>query len=396
MTAERSGEIVDKLRRYFADVFGPPSDTTIVVRAPGRVNLIGDHTDYNDGFVLPTPIHLAAYVVARARNDMQVGLFASQFGERMEYDLDGPPAVEPGSWMSYVEGVVEEIRKRGVLDAGFELFIHGDVPLGAGLSSSAALEVAVALALVDLFGLELDPLTTIRLCQRAEHRYAGVECGIMDQFVSRLGRAGTALLLDCRTLEYDLVPFSPSENGLALVIADTGVQRGLAASKYGERRVECARAAAVLREAFPNLANLRDATGEMLTQRRSAMGDVVYARARHVVEENARVLDAADALRDRAFDRFGALMNRSHESLRDLFEVSCAELDTLAYAARGVEGVLGARMTGAGFGGCTVNLVRADAVDALAKTLTDAYRRAHSRSPSIYVPRQSVQAERLA
>lgn len=390
----KTGEIVERLRSSFEEIFGS-TEGMDVVRAPGRVNLIGDHTDYNDGFVLPITIDRAAYVAARARRDDVVALYSSQFEEDIRYPLQEKPPVEARSWKSYVTGAIEELRMGSRLHTGVELFIDGDVPLGAGLSSSAALEVAVVYALDVLFDLDLDPIDSIRLCQTVEHRYAGVECGIMDQFVSRLGRADSAMLLDCRSLEYEHVRFTPAEEGLALVVADSRVTRELAASLYGERRAECRRAVSAIQESYPAVNSLRDVTPEILADRRPDMEAHVHDRARHVVDENARVLQAAEALQDGAFERFGALMYQSHASLRDRFEVSCAELDTLVSTAQQTEGVLGARMTGGGFGGSTVNLVRAGAVGALTNSLREAYLAAYGRSPEVYVLERNFQTETL-
>lgn len=397
MTREREGtrEVVRRIQTSFEDVFGT-ADGTVVVRAPGRVNLIGDHTDYNDGLVLPMTIDRAAYVSARARNDDEIALYSLHFNDEVRYPLHERPPADAGSWVSYVSGAIEELRLRGYLTGGVEILIDGDLPLGAGLSSSAALEVAVVHALDVLFGMELDAVEAARLCQTVEHRYAGVECGIMDQFVSRLGRAGSALLLDCRSLEYEHVPFDPAAAGLALVVADSRVTRGLATSKYGERRGECLRALGILRDAFPGVESLRDVTPDLLASRRSVMDARIHDRVRHVLEENARVLHAADALRTSAFNRFGELMNQSHASLRDRFDVSCAELDTLVHAAQRTDGVLGARMTGGGFGGCTVNLVRATAVNALKSALSTAYRQAHGRSPRVYVLSRNYETKILS
>lgn len=395
--SEHDDEMVRRGLTSFEEILGS-ADHVTVVRAPGRVNLIGDHTDYNDGFVLPMTIDRSACVSARARRDEEVVLYSTHFREKIRYPLHDMPISEAGSWTSYVGGVIEELRRAGGITSGVDMIVDGDIPLGAGLSSSAALNVAVAHALDVVFGLELDPIETVRLCRAVEHRYAGLECGIMDPFVSRFGRAGSALLLDCRSFEYEHIPFSPFSDSaahLSLAIVDSRVTRELATSRYGVRHAECLQAAAAVREAHPSVESLRDVTPEMLSACRSDMDDRLYRRARHVLDENARVLNAADALRDGAFDRFGALMNGSHASLRDLFEVSCPELDTLVSAAQRTEGVLGARMTGGGFGGCTVNLVRTPAVGEFEATLRKAYLTAHGRSPRLYVVSRNDRTETL-
>lgn len=367
----------------FERVFG--RRPTLAVNAPGRVNLIGDHTDYNDGFVLPVTIDRNACAVLNPRDDGLVRLRSILYNESVEYPLDSRPDVKAGSWKSYVVGVAEELRLRGMLSIGFDLLVAGNVPLGAGLSSSAALEVAVVFGLGTLFDLDLDPVEAARLCQTVEHRYAGVPCGIMDQFCSRIGRAGHALFLDCRSLEYEHVPLPLVEASLAVVIVDSRVSRELAGSEYGERRRECEAAVATLRKRNPTVGALRDASADMLEASADILDATVAKRALHVVDENARTLRACEALRARAFESFGELMNASHESLRDLFEVSSPELDLLVSEAQGCDGVLGARMTGGGFGGCTVNLVRKGAVDRLRSRLVDAYRTEFGRSPDVYV-----------
>ncbi|MEX0599992.1 MAG: galactokinase, partial [Rhodothermales bacterium] len=331
----------------------------------------------------------------RKRRDATVRLYASQFDEKMDYTLDERPTVKAGSWSSYVTGAIEEVRREAAVSGGFEMAIDGNVPLGSGLSSSAALEVSVVMALGELFGLQPDPLDTIRLCRRVEHRYAGVECGIMDQFVSRLGKANSALLLDCRSLDYEYVPIDLASSGLSLVIANTRIHRELAGSKYGERRAECRRAESAIQLVFPDVSSLRDVQPPMLERLRDALPATMYDRARHVVEENERVLAAAESLRGRNHERFGRLMQASHSSLRDLFEVSCDELDTLVEAAGKIPGVLGARMTGGGFGGCTITLVRTESVADLNQHLTGVYESVYGYRPDVFVLERNVQAGRL-
>lgn len=387
------GNVVDALLDRFQRAFD--SAARLVVRAPGRVNLIGDHTDYNDGFVLPATIDRGVYVALSPRADSLVRLRSVTFDDAIDYWIDSRPARTEASWRSYVTGAVEELRAAGYLSGGFELLVYGDVPLGAGLSSSAALEVAVVFGLSTLLELNLDPVETIRLCQTVEHRYAGVQCGIMDQFCSRLGRKNHALFLDCRSLDHEHVPLRLGEAGLALVIVDSGVSRELATSKYGERRRECEAVVQALRDAGADVSALRDVSADMLESEKHRLADSTARRALHVVDENARVLRARDALRAAAFQSFGELMNASHVSLRDLFEVSAPELDLLVAEAQSVEGVLGARMTGGGFGGCTVNLVRSDAVDCLTSHLESAYAARFGRSPEVYVLTENYETEVL-
>ena len=338
----------------FRDHFGD-STGAVVARAPGRVNLIGEHTDYNDGFVLPTIIDRDIEVVARKRSDRQVRIVAADLGERREIDLDSPIDYANSGWLPYVMGVVHELVQRGRIEVGVDVIFRGTVPRGAGLSSSAALEVATALALDTVFNLWLNPIEMARLCRDVEHRYAGVRCGIMDQFASRLGRSDHALLIDCRSLEARHVPMAL--DGHRMVIVDSGIRRELADSAYNQRRTECEEAVAILHEADASITSLRDVTPEMILGHENLLPPDLFARCRHVVSENHRVLEACERLANDDLPAFGRLMKASHLSLRNDFEVSHPALDRLVEEAHQVDGVLGARLTGAGFGGCTVNLM---------------------------------------
>lgn len=365
-----------------------------VVRAPGRVNLIGDHTDYNDGFVLPMTIDRAVYVALRRREDRSVQLLSLNYGERLSYRLDARPDVAASSWASYVTGVVEELRVRDVVSSGFDAVLYGDVPLGAGLSSSAALEVAVVVGVPTLFGRALEPVAAARLCQYVEHTYAGVRCGIMDQFASRLGRQAHALFLDCRTLDFDHVPLALDDH--VFVVIDSKASRGLVGSRYNERRAECEAGVAAFQRIDPSITALRDVSVDFMDRHESVLPDPVRRRCRHVVTENQRVLDARAALSAGALSRFGALMTQSHVSLRDLYEVSSPQLDLLVDTALLVDGVLGARLTGAGFGGCTVNLVHRAAVPLLKARIVGVYRAAFGLVPDVYVLDQNAEAGAVA
>ena len=338
-------------------------DEPIVVRAPGRVNLIGEHTDYNDGFVLPAAIDLEIRISFEPTLDREVELRQAANGAIEMFDLAdiGPPR---GTWLDYPAGVANELLRVDVTVAGLRGRIDSSLPVSAGLSSSAALELASAWALMAAANPEqsIDRLDLAQLCQRAENDYVGVSCGLMDQFAVSCGVAGHALLLDCRSLEHRAVPI-PAD--IAMVIVDSGVARRLVASEYNTRRDECERGVAVLAASGAPVASLRDASLEMLDRARSELGEVVYRRCRHVVEENARVLAAVDALEAGDRSMLGELFAASHASLRDLYEVSAPELDCAVDIAQRTPGVIAARMTGAGFGGCTVNLVEADAVASL-------------------------------
>jgi len=350
----------------FRDQFGEPTGA-VVARAPGRVNLIGEHTDYNDGFVLPTTIDRHVEVVARRRSDRRVRIVAADLGERREIDLDSPIDYANSGWLPYVLGVVHELVQRGRIQTGVDLVLRGTVPRGAGLSSSAALEVATALALDAIFNLWLNPVDMARLCRDVEHRYAGVRCGIMDQFASRLGRSDHALLIDCRSLDARHVPMPL--DGHRLVIVDSRIRRELADSEYNQRRSECEEAVALLREVDASITSLRDVTPDMLSTHEHRLPPDLFARCRHVVSENHRVLEACERLARGDLPGFGRLMNASHLSLRNDFEVSHPALDRLVEEAHRVNGVLGSRLTGAGFGGCTVNLVAEPALSELEQRL---------------------------
>jgi galactokinase len=352
--------------RLFSRHFGEASEA-VVARAPGRVNLIGEHTDYNEGFVLPTIIDRYVEVVVRRRPDRQVRIVAADTGEREENDLDQPIDYSNSRWLPYVLGVVHELEQRGRITFGVDVVFRGDVPLGAGLASPAALEVATALAVDAVFKLWLNPIDMALLCRDVEHRYAGLRCGIMDQYASRLGRSDHALLIDCRSLEGRHVPINLDRH--RLVIVDSGVRRILVDTSYNERRSECEEAVAVLRTADPTLTALRDLTPELLATCERQMAPNVLARCRHVMAENQRVLEACERLAANDLPAVGRLMNVSHLSLRDDYEVSYPALDRLVEEASRVDGVLGARVAGAGFGGCTVNLVAEEALPELERRL---------------------------
>jgi galactokinase len=350
----------------FRDHLGDPTGA-VVARAPGRVNLIGEHTDYNDGFVLPTTIDRHIEVVARRRSDRHVRIVAADLDERRELDLDKPIDYANSGWLPYVLGVVHELEQRGRIQTGVDVVFRGTVPRGAGLSSSAALEVATALALDTVFNLWLNPVEMARLCRDVEHRYAGVRCGIMDQFASRLGRSDHALLIDCRSLDARHVPMPL--DGHRLVIVDSGIRRELADSAYNQRRTECEEAVTRLHDVDASITSLRDVTPDKLSKHEIRLPPDLFARCRHVVSENHRVLEACERLATGDLPAFGRLMNASHLSLRNDFEVSHPALDRLVEEAHRVEGVLGSRLTGAGFGGCTVNLVAESALSELEERL---------------------------
>ena len=341
------------------------TERTRVIRSPGRVNLIGEHTDYHDGFVLPVAIDLEIRLAIEPTDDDRVEITLDETGERDGFSLDALPDRE-GRWIDYVAGVAWALAEAGLARNGFRGHLTSTLPVAAGLSSSAALELAAMWALSGGAAPPIDPMAAAKIAQRAENEFVGVRCGLMDQFAVACGRAGHALLLDCRSEAWEPVPLP---DDLALVVIHTGSERSLATSAYNDRRADGERAVEAL-----GVRSLRDVDAAMLAERQAAMDPVAARRARHVVDENARVLATVDALRTGDHDALGDLFAESHASLRDLYEVSSPELDRLVVLATAVPGVIAARMTGAGFGGCTINLVQPDGVDRLRAAIADGYR----------------------
>ena len=344
------------LADHFQQDFGMPPQ---IFRAPGRVNLIGEHTDYNDGFVMPAAIGFYTWVAVSPRTDRKLHVRSQEFPETLDLSLDelaGPPQHQ---WSDFVRGVAAVLQGHGKQLAGANLIIEGQVPMGAGLSSSASLEVAIALALLRAAQTEVAPLDLVKICQRAEHEYVGTRCGIMDQFIAVFGQSGHALMIDCRTLQSEALNIPADAR---LVICNSMVKHNHAAGEYNRRRADCETGVSILRRSLARVKALRDVTLADLEAHRAELPEVVYRRCRHVITENQRVLDAAGALHSANLDRFGQLMRESHRSMRDDYEISCPELDLLVEIASGCDGVYGSRMTGGGFGGCTISLVRSQAV----------------------------------
>jgi galactokinase len=347
-----------------------------VVRAPGRVNLIGEHTDYNDGFVLPMAINRATYIALRPREDGQVNVHSLDFDQTIAFpisDLENRNL----KWAEYVKGVAWALQAAGYTLRGWDGVLAGDVPIGAGLSSSASVELATARAFGVTSNLPWDAATMARLAQRAENEWVGMNCGIMDQMISAAGVENHALLIDCRSLETQLVPLPPNTS---VVVLDTATRRGLVDSAYNERRSQCEAAAR-----FFGVSALRDVTMEQFHSRAAELDEVTRRRARHIISENDRTLEAAEAMRQGDAVRLGLLMNASHDSLRDDFEVSSDNLNIMVKCAQAQEGCYGARMTGAGFGGCAVALVRADVAQNFAGAVSAAYQAEANLTPNIYV-----------
>jgi galactokinase len=367
-------ELIDEFRR----VFGSEPQ---VYRAPGRVNLIGEHTDYNDGFVLPAALELATFAAVAPRSDRKLRVRSLLMNETREFDLDDPAPQPRKDWSDYVRGVALMLARDGHRLTGVDMILDGNVPLGSGLSSSAALEVSVGYALLAAAGIPVD-LTALALTgQRAENEFVGMRCGIMDQFIACHGAAGKALLIDCRSLDSRLVPIDAKAR---LVICNTMVHHEHVASEYNTRRRDCERGVELLKPVLPGIRALRDVSRAELERHAGRLPEVVYRRCRHVVTENDRTERAAAALDEGDLALAGRLMAESHESMRDDFEITVPEVDRMVELNAGVPGVFGARMTGGGFGGCTISLVEAGAVERFTATVGPAYQAATGLTPVIF------------
>ena len=361
-----------------------------VYRAPGRVNLIGEHTDYNQGFVLPAAIGFSCWVGIAPRNDRKVTVYSENFKETRDADLDHLGTSGVDHWSDYPLGVAWALQEAGYRLMGANLYIAGDVPLGAGLSSSAAIEVSTGYALLSAAGHAIDRTKLALLCQRAENNFVGARVGIMDQFVSCHGRAGSALMIDCRSLEYRSLKLPPK---VSLVICNTMVKHKLQAGDYNVRRWECEEAVRKLSAGLPGIRSLRDLSMEELAQNQSLLSDTLYRRCRHIISENARVREVADLFAQGKTDGLRELMAASHQSMRDDYEISCRELDVMVEIAGRQTGVYGARMTGGGFGGCTVNLVEAAHAAEFQRQVSAEYAGAIGLHPDIYICEASQGAE---
>ncbi len=341
----------------------------IVVRSPGRINLIGEHTDYNNGFVLPAAIDKAIYIVAERAPGNLISLHAVDFNESVEVELEAIKPV-PGHWSTYVLGVVDQLKKGEYAIAGFRLWIYGDVPLGAGLSSSAAVECGTAFALNELFSLHIHRTELIRISQLAEHVFAGVQCGIMDQFASMMGKKDHVIKLDCRSLDFEYFPLELP--GYTIVLFDSQVKHSLASTAYNERRRECEQGVQLLQEQYPEVKSLRDATVSMIEDSIDS-NHIIYNRCKYVVEENDRVLGGCNDLLNGNLEAFGKKMFASHKGLSEMYGVSCRELDLLVKTAGSMPAVIGSRMMGGGFGGCTINIIKEEMVNEVAQKTGEQY-----------------------
>jgi len=385
--------MLNRARAAFSQVFDRTS--AVVVRSPGRINLIGDHTDYTGGLVLPMAIDMSTLVAGARRSDGDVHVYSDELSERVVIAVDVIAGTAVGSsdvsglapWSRYVAGVAALLRNAGVEIPGVDVWIGSNLPLGGGLSSSAALEVGVGLAMLAITGAEMSPVELAELCRRAENDYAGSPCGIMDQLCCTSAQAGHALLIDCTTLQTRHIPLELAD--ACIVVLDTGVRHSIAGREYANRRTECAEGLARLRRTDPSIQSLRDVDRQRFDRYAEELGEFLTPRIRHVVSENDRVRRASVSLESGDVATFGKLMLESHASLRDDFNVSCEELDAVVEIARSVDGVYGARMTGGGFGGCAVALVVEDAVPELEQHLRVLYDPGHDRPVKLRITRSA-------
>ncbi|MBQ7109152.1 MAG: galactokinase [Clostridia bacterium] len=377
--------MINQLKKQFLEIFGGADEGIRVFSSPGRVNLIGEHTDYNGGYVFPAALTMATTIIARPRTDSLVRMAATDLEGIVEGDLNTIDKYKDLKWGNYQFGIFDELRKSGYNICGADMLFHDTTPHGGGLSSSAAIEISAAIAMASLGGAKnIDNIELAKISQLAEHNYIGVNCGIMDQFASAMGKKNHLIFLNCKTLDYKLVPIKL--DGYKLVISNTNKKRSLAASKYNERRSQCEAGLEILKEAMPQKECLGDISPQELENSKHLIEDpIVLNRVTHVIEEDDRVLKSIDALNSGNLIEFGKLMTASHISLRDLYEVSCPELDTLVDSALNTEGVLGSRMTGAGFGGCTVSLVKEDCVDTFIEKVGADYLEKIGYAASFYV-----------
>lgn len=370
---------ISRIQDKFQSLF---SENPILVRSPGRVNLIGEHTDYNMGFVLPAAINKEILFAVKENGTEQCNLYAADVEQPFSFSLSQLDRAEEG-WPNYIMGVVDQLLKANYTLKGFDCVFGGNIPVGAGLSSSAALECGIAAALDHIFNLGVDKISRVKLSQKAENEFVGVKCGIMDQFASTFGKKGNVIKLDCRSLDYEYYPFS-TEN-YKIVLINTNVSHSLASSEYNVRRQQCEAGVAIIQQYEQGVESLRDVTAEMLESYRHLMEPVIYQRCKYIIEENQRVAVACEALLQNDLSLFGQKMYASHQGLSQEYEVSCAELDFLVEQAKKYNAVLGARMMGGGFGGCTINLVEEGGIEKFTSEVTDIYRKKMNKEPKVYI-----------
>lgn len=372
-------QMKEKVLRDFRNNFeGEP----LVVRSPGRVNIIGEHTDYNNGFVLPAAIDKAIYVAVSARSDEQIKLYSGEFDKSFETSISGLQPTKEG-WPNYILGVADQLVKRGYTIKGFNLAIDGDVPIGSGLSSSAAVECATAFALNEIFKLNISKKDLAFIGQKAEHTFAGVMCGIMDQFASVFGKKDHVIKLDCQSLDYEYVPLELK--GYKILLLNTNVKHSLGSSEYNTRRAQCEQGVAWVKEHHPEVNSLRDVSMDMLHKYVEPKDTLIYQRCKYVVEEKERLLTGCEDLKRGDLRSLGKKMFQTHDGLSKEYEVSCKELDFLVDAVRNNPDVVGARMMGGGFGGCTINIVKEEVIDGLVKTIGESYQKNMGKELSAYI-----------
>ena len=371
--------MIKKIKASFVEKF---NEQPLVFRSPGRVNILGEHTDYNDGFVLPAAIDKYIYVAISKRADSRICLYSNEFGESFSCDLKEVEKT-PMQWPNYILGVVDQLQKKGILLTGFNLLIDGDIPIGAGMSSSAAVECAAIFAFNEIFNIGLSRIDLVPLAQKAEHVFAGVHCGIMDQFASMFGKKDQVIKLDCRSLDYEYVPLKL--DGYKVVLFNTNVKHNLASSEYNIRRQQCESGVAIIKRQIPGVKSLRDVNMEMLEQYVEPVDPLVFQRCKYVVLENERLLGACDDLRKQDLKGLGQKMYQTHQGLSNLYEVSCKELDFLVEFVKRQPGVAGARMMGGGFGGCTINIIEDAAIEPLIESISHAYQQSMNLPLTAYI-----------
>ncbi|MFA3783291.1 galactokinase [Melioribacteraceae bacterium 4301-Me] len=376
-------DYIQSVEKKFIELFGKKP---VLVCSPGRVNLIGEHTDYNLGFVLPAAIDKVIYFAISPRGDDSCNLFALDMNDSYTFTL-GDVNPSEKRWANYLLGVVDQLLKINKAIKGFDCVFGGNIPIGAGLSSSAAIEAGLAFALNYIFDLNLDKLSLVKLAQKAENEFVGVKCGIMDQYINIFGKENKALKIDCRSLDYEYFPFNFGD--VLIVLFDTQVSHSLASSEYNQRRVECDQGVAIIKENFPQVQSLRDVSIEMLSEVKMKMNEIVFKRCKYVIEENQRVIDACSALENGNLKQLGYLMFQTHEGLSKEYEVSCKELDFLVDLAKDNPFIYGSRMMGGGFGGCTINLIKKEKVDEIIRLVADAYQKEFNLKMKAYITKIS-------
>ncbi|MFA5805195.1 MAG: galactokinase [Melioribacteraceae bacterium] len=358
------------------------NEKPLLVRSPGRVNLIGEHTDYNEGFVLPAAIDKAIYFAISPRDNEKCSLFALDMNDSFQFSVNSLQFSEK-HWPNYLMGVVDQILRMGYNLKGFNCVFGGDIPIGAGMSSSAAIEAGLAFALNHIFNLGIDKITLVKLAQKAENEFVGVQCGIMDQYINIFGKYGNVLRIDCRSLEYDYFPFEYKE--ISIVLFDTGVSHSLASSEYNQRRKECTLGVELIKKDHSQIKSLRDVTLVMLNDYKNKLDSKIFRRCKYVVEENDRIMKACYSLKEKNLSEFGSFMYSTHEGLSKDYEVSCQELNYLVELTVDNPGVYGSRMMGGGFGGCTINLIENNIVEETKEKFSKKYKQKFNIDLKTYI-----------